>query len=115
MQSDQERTQEFFRAIGDLTRRSIMDLLVDHGPMTVTEIAERFPHLVRSGISKHLMELRKANIVHDEKRGRERYYTINSDTIRDLLHPWVAKYEKYWESKLQNLKNVAEKKPPTIK
>ncbi|NGQ96626.1 helix-turn-helix transcriptional regulator [Brevibacillus sp. SYP-B805] len=115
MSTDADRLQELFRALGDATRRTILDLLAQHGPMTVTRLADHFPHLVRSGISKHLMELRRLQLVHDNKRGRERYYRINAETISQLLRPWVAKYEKYWDDRLHNLKQAAEEQANTKK
>lgn len=100
--------QNFFRAVGDNTRRIVLDLLAENGQMTVSQLSEQFPHLVRSGISKHLMDLRKSNIVFATKRGREQYYQINPEMIRNVLKPWVEKYEKYWDERLMKLKRTAE-------
>jgi DNA-binding transcriptional ArsR family regulator len=52
-----------FRLLADPTRRLILDLLVERGPLTVSQLAAEFPDLVISGISKHLMSLRAANLV----------------------------------------------------
>lgn len=53
-------TDDLFRALAAPTRRRILDLLAEHGELTVGELAAEFPDLVASGISKHLMELREA-------------------------------------------------------
>ncbi|HET7656711.1 MAG TPA: metalloregulator ArsR/SmtB family transcription factor [Bacillales bacterium] len=98
----------FFYAIGDNTRRTIMDLLAVHEEMTVTQLSEHFPDLVRSGISKHLMQLRKLNLVYSKKRGREQIYRINPEVMRNVLMPWVKKYEKYWDEGLFRLQQAAE-------
>ena len=44
-----------FRTLADPTRRHILDLLVESGPLTVSQLSDEFPRLVTSGISKHLM------------------------------------------------------------
>lgn len=100
--------RDFFHALGDNTRRTILDLLVEHDEMTVTQLSEHFPDLVRSGISKHLMQLRKLNLVYSIKRGREQIYRVNPEVFRNVLMPWVKKYEKFWDDTLVRLKQAAE-------
>lgn len=107
-QPDDPRLEELFRALADTTRRRIMDLLAQEGPLTVSQLAARFPGLVRSGISKHLMLLREAGLVTAEKRGRERYYAIEPALMREVLRPWVARYERFWEDRLESLRRAAE-------
>lgn len=103
-----DRTDALFRALGDPTRRAILDLLAEHEVMTVNELSAQFPALVRSNISKHLMALREAELVCATKRGRQRYYSINVSVLAAVLRPWVSKYEKYWEERLQRLRAAAE-------
>ncbi|MGV3467321.1 MAG: ArsR/SmtB family transcription factor [Heyndrickxia sp.] len=110
---DEER--DFFHALGDNTRRTIMDLLAEHDEMTVTQLSEHFPNLVRSGISKHLMQLRKWNLVYSIKRGREQFYRINPEVVSNVLRPWIKKYEKYWDETLIRLKQAAESSKPKHK
>lgn len=100
--------RDFFHALGDNSRRTIMDLLVEYDEMTVKQLSEHFPDLVRSGISKHLMHLRKLNLVYSIKRGREQIYRINPEVVSNVLRPWVKKYEKYWDKNLIRLKQAAE-------
>ncbi|RHW43424.1 ArsR family transcriptional regulator [Neobacillus notoginsengisoli] len=107
--------KDFFQALGDNTRRTILDLLAEHNEMTVTQLSEHFPNLVRSGISKHLMQLRKLNLVYSIKRGREQIYQINPEVVRNVLMPWVKKYEKYWDETLVRLKQAAENSKRDLK
>lgn len=108
MSPDSSRTDELFRVLSDPTRRAILDLLAQHDVLTVSELAAHFPTLVRSGISKHLMALREAELVYAVKQGREQHYRINAETMAELLKPWVSKYEKYWDERLQRLRKAAE-------
>lgn len=108
MPPDRDRLDELFRILGDPTRRSMLDLLAQHEVLTVSQLAANFPDLVRSGISKHLMALREARLVYATRQGREQYYRINPETVRELLRPWVARYEKYWDERFARLKAAAE-------
>jgi DNA-binding transcriptional ArsR family regulator len=99
---------ETFRALADPTRRRILDLLAERGPLTVSQLAGEFPDLVASGISKHLMGLRAAGLVTSTRRGRQQIYQLEAATLADALAPWLAKYEPYWADALQRLRHLAE-------
>ena len=98
--------------LADPTRRRILDLLAEHGPLTVGQLAREFPDLVSSGISKHLMALRAAGLVAAARRGRERLYRIDADALAAALAPWLAKYERYWSGALERLRDLAEGREP---
>ena len=99
---------DLFRALADPTRRTMLDLLAERGPLTVGQLADAFPDHVSSGISKHLMTLRAANLVTAERQGRQQLYSINGDAFSDALAPWLAKYEAYWSSALDRLRDLAQ-------
>ena len=98
-----------FRNLADPTRRLILDLLAERGPLTVGQLAAEFPDLVTSGISKHLMSLRAAGLVCATRRGRQQIYHLESDAFSAALSPWIAKYERYWSAALERLRDLAEK------
>ena len=98
-----------FRILADPTRRLILDLLAERGPLTVGQLAAEFPDLVTSGISKHLMSLRAAGLVCATRQGRQQIYHLESDAFAAALSPWIAKYERYWSSALERLRALAEK------
>jgi DNA-binding transcriptional ArsR family regulator len=52
----------------------MLDLLAEHGELSVGKLAAEFPDLVASGISKHLMELREVGPVHATRQGRQQPY-----------------------------------------
>ena len=99
-----------FRTLADPTRRRILDLLAERGPLTVSQIGAEFPALVVSGISKHLMGLRAARLVRATRQGRQQLYRINARGMADALAPWLAKYEPYWSAALERLRDLAEGK-----
>lgn len=98
-----------FRVLADPTRRRILDLLAQRGPLTVGQLAAEFPNLVASGVSKHLMSLRAARLVSATRKGREQIYQLEPDTLAAGLRPWIAKYEKYWTPALERLRELAER------
>ena len=97
-----------FRVLADPTRRLILDLLAERGPLTVGQLAAEFPDLVTSGISKHLMSLRAANLVSATRRGRQQIYRLEPDAFAATLTPWIAKYERYWSTALERLRDLAQ-------
>ncbi len=105
-------SDELFRSLADPTRRRILDLLAERGTLTVGQLAEQFPDLVASGISKHLMSLRAAGLVAATRQGRQRLYRIDADAMAAALVPWLAKYRPYWSAALERLRALAEEEEP---
>ena len=59
---------EVFKALGDPTRRKILDLLKKKD-LTAGEIVESF-NITGASISHHLEILRKSNLISSEKQGQ---------------------------------------------
>lgn len=97
-----------FRTLADSTRRQVLDLLAERGPLSVSELAAQFPDLVASGISKHLMSLRAAGLVSATRQGRLQIYRLEPDVLVADLTPWIAKYEQYWSAALERLRKLSE-------
>jgi DNA-binding transcriptional ArsR family regulator len=97
-----------FRILADPTRRLILDLLAERGPLSVGQLASEFPDLVASGISKHLMSLRAGGVVSATRRGRQQIYQLEPDALAAGLTPWIAKYEQYWSGALERLRDLAQ-------
>jgi DNA-binding transcriptional ArsR family regulator len=72
---------EVFRALGDPTRRQILQLL-KRGDLTAGEIAERFP-LAKSTLSGHFTVLKHANLIVAERRGTTIVYSLNLSVLED--------------------------------
>jgi DNA-binding transcriptional ArsR family regulator len=69
----------------------------------VGDIAEQFD-LDRTTISHHLTMLRDSNLLSVAKKGKERYYTVNSDYIINSLEKVVEIYKSCHEKYGQNAK-----------
>lgn len=89
-----------FKAIGDPTRRAILDRLAD-GEQSVNELVERFD-MSQPAVSQHLKVLRAAGLVSPRRVGRQRLYHIEPEPLREVFD-WVRHYERFWDDKLNAL------------
>lgn len=96
--------------LADPTRRHILDLLAEQGPLNVTQLSAEFPDLVTSGISKHLMGLRSAGLVYANREGRQQIYYLDAGAMTKALAPWLIKYDRFWRTALQRLRDLAEER-----
>jgi DNA-binding transcriptional ArsR family regulator len=86
--SNQEVTRiDPFHALGDPTRRALLELL-RAAPRTVNDLARAFP-TSRPAISKHLRILRQAGLVAERRRGRNRLYRLVPEAV-EAVADWVA-------------------------
>jgi DNA-binding transcriptional ArsR family regulator len=82
---DELMAPEFFKALGDSRRLTILMLLATGGSSwTVSQVADELPIDV-SVVSRHLTQLRHAGILEAERRGKEVRYTVRYDAIVQLL------------------------------
>lgn len=105
--SKEDSLDPVWRALADPTRRAILDFLRDH-PRRTTEIVEKFPHLSRFGVMKHLEVLRQAQLVHTREAGRERVNSLNVVPIREIYERWVGPFQELWSGELLRIKEIAE-------
>jgi DNA-binding transcriptional ArsR family regulator len=99
---------DVFRAIADPTRRAILDRL-RAGPTPVNALAAGFA-ASRPSISKHLKILHEAELVAEEKRGRQRLYRLRPETLAEVAD-WADLYRRFWTTSLENLKRHLEEEP----
>lgn len=86
-----------FDALGDPTRRAILERLRD-GPKAVVEIAQGLP-VGRPAVSQHLRVLKDAGLVSDHAAGNRRIYGVAVDglaSVRDYAQSfWSAALSRY--------------------
>src|SRR5438105_5109403 len=99
---------EVFRALGDPTRRALLDELFREDGQTLGALEARFP-MTRFGVMKHLKVLEDAGLVVPRKRGREKLHFLNPVPIRLVHDRWVSKYAEPWVAGLSDLKHRLEK------
>ena len=79
-----------FKALASTPRRRILNHLAG-GPMTVSEIAEKF-EMAMPSISKHLSVLHEAGLVHQQKRGQHIIYSIAADNLANSLYSFLTPF-----------------------
>ncbi|WP_307793418.1 metalloregulator ArsR/SmtB family transcription factor [Amycolatopsis sp. MtRt-6] len=100
MLNHEESLDLVFRALGDRTRRALVERLV-RGPASVSELAEPLT-MSLAAVVQHLQVLETAGIVRSEKAGRVRTCRIEPEALR-AGERWLAGRRTTWESKLDRL------------
>ncbi|MCX6215365.1 metalloregulator ArsR/SmtB family transcription factor [Spirosoma sp.] len=95
--------RDIFQAIADPTRRSIIALLALQA-MTPNAIADNF-NTTRQSVSKHLRVLTECQIVKQEQQGREIYYSLEIEKMKEV-DQWLSQFRKSWETRFDQLDNV---------
>jgi DNA-binding transcriptional ArsR family regulator len=96
----EDAADQVFAALADRTRRALLDQLRD-GDRPVHALAESF-QVSRPAISQHLRVLRDAGLVAESRVGRERFYRLQADALRDVAD-WLRFYEGFWADRLDAL------------
>ena len=95
--------RDIFQAIADPTRRAIIALIALQA-MTPNALAENF-HTTRQAVSKHLRILTECELVTQEQRGREIYYRLEIEKMKEI-DKWLEQYRKIWETRFDQLGEV---------
>jgi DNA-binding transcriptional ArsR family regulator len=105
-----ETCRQFFSTLANPTRLAILELL-RNGPRNVTEISEAL-NQEQSMISHNLKPLERCRFVFSERRKKERFYSLNKETIEKLFKIFSHHAEKYCptEGKCLTDKGVQEQK-----
>ena len=95
--------RDIFQAIADPTRRAIIALIALQA-MTPNAIADNF-NTTRQAVSKHLRILTECKVVKQEQKGREIYYSLEIDKMKEI-DKWIEQFRKIWESRFKQLDNL---------
>lgn len=82
-----------YRAIGDPTRRAILDELTERDGQTLFEICTRLAmkhrlSSTRQAISQHLDVLEAAGLVRTRREGRYKFHHIDTGPLREIVERW---------------------------
>lgn len=103
---------EVFKALGDPTRRKLLDLLYEKNGQTLGQLCENLD-MARQSATQHLGILEAANLVTTVKRGREKLHFINPVPLHEVYERWVRKFERQRLALLHDLKTELEQDPET--
>ncbi|WP_426560369.1 ArsR/SmtB family transcription factor [Angustibacter sp. McL0619] len=97
---------DLWSAVGDPTRRRLLDLLLNQGSGTATSLSDHLP-VTRQAVAKHLVVLGRAGLVHATTAGRERQYRVDQNQLGRAVAQ-LADVGAAWDSRLQRIKRIAE-------
>lgn len=90
-----------FRALGDPTRRQIVDWLATGDSATATEVADRLP-ISRQAVARHMSTLENGGVVTGSRHGREYRYSLNPEPLREAVR-WLDRRTASWDRALGRL------------
>ena len=82
-ESELYELSDFFKILGDSTRINIL-FAIDGAPMCVCDIAELLG-MTKSAVSHQLKILRQSDLITYRKSGKNVFYTLADDHVRDII------------------------------
>lgn len=89
-----------FQALGDPTRRAMLDRLSE-GSLSVSQLAGPLG-ITLTAVTQHLQILEECGLAHTEKVGRVRTCRVGSEGF-DALERWIKEHRTIWERRLDRL------------
>ena len=100
MLSQRTSVNRIFHALGDPTRRAIIEKLSE-GPVSVSMLARPL-HVTLAAVVQHLQVLEKSGLVHTEKIGRVRTCRMQPKGLT-VVEQWINDRRSLWEKRLDRL------------
>ncbi len=100
MKKSNPKVARVFHALGDPTRRDLLERL-SAGPMSVSLLAEPFD-MSLAAVVQHLQILEKAGLVKTEKTGRVRSCRVEASGLR-AAEEWLRARRPEWDRRLDRL------------
>lgn len=94
---------DVFSVLANPVRREILGSL-RLGPRAVNDLSSLFD-LSRPAVSEHLQVLRKARLVSEEQRGRQRFYHLEPLPLAEVGE-WLHPFERYWRARMRAMEGV---------
>ena len=93
-------------ALGDPTRRVVVELLATGGGRTATSLASELP-VTRQAVVQHLAVLRDAGLVESRREGREVRFELRPAALTATA-AWMADVAAQWDHRLAVITELAE-------
>jgi DNA-binding transcriptional ArsR family regulator len=100
-----EVDDDLWSAIGDPTRRRMLDLLL-RGDGTATSLGQQLP-VSRQAVAKHLAVLDRVGLVRATPAGREKRYRVDDAQLARAVAQ-LSSVGSAWDARLQRIKRLAE-------
>lgn len=110
MVEQEESLSLILKAASDPTRRAILTLLAQHGPLRVTEIARHFDMSLNS-VSKHIKVLERAGLASRRTEWREHLIEVQMAPL-SRIDQWFAELRSIWTLRLEALEAALKESKP---
>jgi predicted transcriptional regulator len=97
---------DLWSAIGDPTRRRLLDLLLVDGEGTATTLGRQLP-VTRQAVAKHLGVLDRVGLVRATPAGREKRYRVDDAQLSRAVAQ-LSSVGSAWDARLQRIRRIAE-------
>jgi predicted transcriptional regulator len=97
---------DLWTAVGDPTRRRLLDQLLLDGGGTATGLSGHLP-VTRQAVAKHLEVLDRAGLVHATAIGREKRYRVDEAQLSRAVAQ-LSSVGATWDARLRRIKKIAE-------
>jgi DNA-binding transcriptional ArsR family regulator len=108
MENSHKNLDRTFSALGDPTRRAILNRLARQAGASISELAAPFA-IKLPAIMKHLGVLDEAGLITRTKSGRVVTVRLKAGSMRDAM-AWLRRHELFWSARLDKLTAYAERK-----
>jgi len=103
MLSQSPAVDRVFHALGDPTRRAILEKLSE-GPISVSRLAGPM-EITLAAVVQHIQVLEKSGLVHTEKAGRVRTCRMEPQGL-GIIERWIGDRRSLWERRLDRLGDI---------
>ncbi|HET7901234.1 MAG TPA: metalloregulator ArsR/SmtB family transcription factor [Candidatus Nanopelagicales bacterium] len=97
---------DLWSAVGDPTRRRMLDLLLAEGDSTATSLSGHLP-VTRQAVAKHLVVLDRVGLVHAQAIGRETRYRVDEAQLARAVAQ-LTEVGAAWDARMRRIKAMAE-------
>ena len=97
---DQSRVGQVFHALGDPTRRAIVEQLC-RAPKSAKDLAEPL-NITLAAVVQHIQLLEESGLIRTTKTGRIRTCRIEPAGLQ-VAQQWIAQRRSLWERRLERL------------
>jgi DNA-binding transcriptional ArsR family regulator len=101
-----KETAPLFAALGDTTRLRLVFRLCDDGPMSIARLTAG-SMITRQAITKHLIVMKGAGLVHSTRHGRESVWQLDQQRLEDARR-YLDLISKQWDAALGRLRKFVE-------
>jgi uncharacterized protein YndB with AHSA1/START domain/DNA-binding transcriptional ArsR family regulator len=105
---------KIFNALGDKSRRYLMDLLYEKSGQSLTELSSQL-EMSRQAVTKHLKILESADLIVPVWKGKEKLHYLNPVPLRLIYSRWISKFDENRILGLYELKNDLENNHQEVK